>query len=325
MALRIWNGASLIPGTGGSPPPAATTHLIGIYDGTYHNTNNPDPDLTTLGRFGALPPIASSYYNGNQLPQLDFESTRLSRGTHAVLDCSMKFPSGFGGTVVTFDDVANQTVDGLAWVDARVARFHALSQVNPVAKVYVSLEQEWEIKKQRDTDGGNAYLVPISAAAALDVFHTRMHAGAPTVITNYWTSGSIHTTSDRNYILAVLAAMQVAPKIVTIDPYRGPGRPSHETFFQSANDKIQWYRDNADFQRLGSPQMGIAEVGTDRSHGDASVATFINSIRPGLVALDLPFALWFNRDSGPNNNCQLHNMGMPQSVAALAAQFTAHE
>lgn len=306
-------------------PARAPSRPIGIYDGTYNSTSNTDPDLTTLARFGALPAIASAYYNGNQLPAPS-ETTRILRGTHAVLDCSLFYGVNFSSYRTTFADLANETPAGLDWIDERVERFHTLSQLAPGVHVYASLEQEWDIKKQRELDGRNSYLVPVSAgqyAAALDVFHTRMHDGAPGVITNYWSSGSINTTSDRLNILAVLAAMQVAPKILTIDPYRGKNRPSSETFLQSAGPRITWYRANPDVIRLGTPRMGIAEVGTDVSHGDASVSAFIDSIPAGLDAIDVDFAIWFNRDSGPNNNCQIHDRGLPLSVAALGRQFVA--
>jgi hypothetical protein len=104
--LFVWDGASYAEVT--VPTSFKTARPIGIYNGT-RSDSVPDPDMATSAAFNYIPPISSSYYIGNQVPNLSSESTRLARGTHAVIDCGMKFPTSYAGTPVTMADLADQT------------------------------------------------------------------------------------------------------------------------------------------------------------------------------------------------------------------------
>jgi hypothetical protein len=281
---------------------------VGIYNGTPTATAA-DPDAAATTAFGARPPIASSYYIGNTVPPLGSESARLSAGTSALIACGTK------NGPITLADIAAQTPAALSWVDARVERLHALSRVNPAAKVYAALEIEFEVKVNR----GEPHVAGVGEATyakALDVWHARLHAGAPDVVTCYWFGGS-----DWTAIRAILGAMTVAPKLITLDPYRNPGASSSATFADIVRPKLAALKQSAGFVALGAPLVAISETGTDRSFGDASVAAYIASIPAGLADLDLGFALWFNRDSGPTNACRLDGQGMSLSVAALGDAF----
>jgi len=308
--LRGYKGTRLVYGTAPEPgtviPDPAPARVVGIYHG------GATTDLDAIDKFGATPPIASTYYIGNQVPNLTNETARINRGTRPLIAIGTK-----SGTI-SISDIASNSGPAQTWMDARIANLHTLSMVDPDITVYTALEIEFEVKVNQALAHVNGISLA-TYAQALDVWHTRLHANAPLVKSCYWFGGS-----DWTKIRTILSAMTVAPKLITFDPYRNPGASSTATFAQIAGPKLTNLTQSAGYSALGEPPVAISETGTDRSHGDPSVAAYIASIPAGLAQLDLQFALYFNRDSGPNNNAKLDGQGMPLSVAALGQAFTAH-
>ena len=290
-----------------APPPPVTPQpeLVGIYNGP-----ELDVDDTTFSVFGTYPPIASRYYIGTNTINVDHHTAQIGRGTRPLITISTR------NATVSLHDIADNTEAAQTWMDNRIGAVHTLSQVDENIPVTIALESEFEVKVNQGLITG---VSEAQYAQALDVFHTRCHANAPDVKTDYWFGGS-----DWTKIRNVINNMNVPPKQMSFDPYRNPSwQPANPTFRQVTEAKLNNLLTTPGYIALGEPPVAISETGTDRSYGDASGAAYIESIIPGLNELGLKYALWFNRDSGPINNSKIDGYGFDLSVAALGAAMSA--
>lgn len=253
-------------------PPAFTTR-IGVYNGPHSDR----PDDKTLSTFGALPQVASMYYQPTQAFNPQAEIGRVKRGISPLVTLTLK--SG----PVSLVDVANGTTAGEAKITQYVNFLRQVSEESEVP-VYATLDHEFEVKRNQGEITG----VSLSQyAAALSRFIKRCRELAPKVTTLYWFGGS-----DRASIATVLDAITVRPDVYAADPYRFAHRSVTETLDVSLGDVVKWLRG-----KLGDVRVGIAEFGTDRAFGDSSNAVWITGLREWCVDNRVEFACLFNRDS----------------------------
>lgn len=217
------------------------------------------------------------------------------------------------GNTYSHAQIANSNSAALARVDEIVAFMSDLQDyAEPLGiTLKVGWESEFEVKVNHGSMTGVSNQ---QYADSCGIFYNKISAarsGSSPIETIY------HVGHFDNVAISdILSKMTVPFDIMGLDPYRNPGRDPDETYFDSLDGKDtnpMSLRQNADFIRLGTPDIAITETGTDRSYGDASMAAWYSQVDEYITARDLRFVIIFSSDSGPINNANFINVGLTQT------------
>jgi hypothetical protein len=293
------------------PPPPTTTRRLGIYDGAYQ-----EDYLTT--QFSFQPEIANTYYSPSGAlgtTQKNNEITRIQKGISICMSIGTK------GTqyIDAYANHTDPTVD--TWIENQVDNAVQVANANPNVPVYITFEQEYEVKVNKAAITG-ASAVEATYGAALSRFFTYCKNKAPNLLYGYWYGGS-----DQAAILTVLQNITVNPQWISLDPYATPAHAATETLQQTWAPNLAWLRTggaSSQYVRLGSPPIGISEFGMSVEHGEAALVKYYTNIRQTMENSNVIFATFFNRNSGshPYNITGEDTPTWPKFPNAIAA-FTA--
>lgn len=298
--------------------------LVGIYYGT--PTSGLSPTTRTLSNFGTTPALVSGYIQQNESFDIttgagqakrDIYRAEIDNGAGLYITLASKDAATY-----SHNDFAAALPAAVAKMDEWIAFCSDLRAYAATAGVpfYTGWESEFEVK----VNAGEITGVSNSTfAASHDLFCQRAKAFDPLLQTVYQVGHF-----DDTAIWEVLVAKQVAFDVFGLDPYRGNGS-SQTTITQTINSKNLTpgeFRASAEFTKLGSPRVALTETGTHvPGYTDTNVRDWINSFPAAVDGLDLEFIIWFNSNSGPNNDSDLitasggGSQNKPLAVAALAA------
>lgn len=283
--------------------------------GAYLGTPAEKPDERFKAATGVWPEIASTYYQYSQTAlNIAYETARIGRGTSPLLTVSTKDKPG------TITALARGDAAAAAWLDGYLRSLARLSDVDPDVPVYATLEHEAEVKANqgllKGTDATDANL-----AAAQSLFIERCRTIAPRVKAGLW-FGAYDKTSIGN----ILDGHRHPVDWIALDCYATDTNQGETTLTDSCANDLRWIRDHRAYARLGAPTLGLGEFGKDKTHGDASVATYMTDLRAVLAAQRLEFALLFPRDkTDPDGQVVGYNIfagTTPRAAAAFTASMT---
>ncbi len=327
----------------GSVAPIRTTRLLGIYnDGA-----GAGADAATLAAFGLYPDIASEYV------QRDFAgwngpmyNARVDRGIHMLITITTK-PTQYLYDIVTPGAVGSAQralyETARTWLQEYVDRLHTLSQRNLGVTIYATLEHEHDVKVQP----ANSVITGNSAdpgvyGRALGAFRDLCRARAPRVKVGYW-YGGFQEAHIQQVWAAIPSTNNATLDWVAADQYvNGTTYESMLASFTPEVNRIRTGLYSTDWVRLGRPKVGMGEYGISKwdpspapgsaVHSDTAMARYHNGeyntdgspkgARSVLAALDLEFALLFNRESGPNGWQLITDGEHPLAVKAYADSLT---
>ncbi|WP_165368510.1 hypothetical protein [Serinicoccus sediminis] len=308
----------LVADGGTSPEPA--TALTGLYYGTVNATT--DPVANTQSGFGVTPQLVSAYLQWGEnfdlttqsgTDRLNMFKAVIDAGTAVYLTVQAK-----DGAPHSYNDIAGGNTAALARLQKWCEFVQALADYSP-QQTYIGMGSEFEVQVNQGLITGVSNQ---TFAQAHDLFCTYARQHAPDCRTVYHVGHF-----DATAILEILGHKQVGMDVMGLDPYRGGGGNPSTTVRQMMNGKNLTpanVRSNTNIIRLGNEKgspvaVALTEYGTDRSYTDSSIAGFISSTQAAIDAEDLEFTIYWNSDSGPNNNSRVDVTGYDLSRAALAA------
>jgi hypothetical protein len=243
---------------------------------------SPDADRQVVRQFGALPQVASSYYQPGDRVRLSEETARIRRGTSPNITITTK------GTDLIEALAAGRSHPGFAdagaWLDQYVAALSTLADVDPDVPVYATIDHEFRVKARTGQVTGRSAL-PEVYGRALDRFFAAAEKANRRIRTTYWMVGY-----DRDFEATVAEQFRTRPDAVVFDPYPNE---AGETLPEIAAEDVEWIRSQDWYD---GQELGIGEFGAPVEFGDEAVARFLTDLPQQLAELGVSWAVLFNRD-----------------------------
>ena len=311
--------------------------------------------------FGNYPDIATSYYNSqsSQMSALanNFmaERTRMNFG----VDCLITWNTGLGSGVrsIGTKDIAyaNNANGSGAYANWLTVKGHLQSLDGYAAsvgrQVYFAFDHEGENylwhSDARSPDGGlDDPQAKYDQSVTLEDWVRSVARTTKEIkdlgLTNtkvvWWTSGwNMTATTGYNGEYSVVTAGNMLAGIVAnnpswaafpdmfgFDPYMNSGTPTFTSLAQPKINQVKamsWYATHP--VPFCIPEFGAGtRVGSNPATIDAAMAGFYTNLRPQIQALELEFAVCFNRNDGAiSANINLSNY--PNARAAITASLAA--
>lgn len=275
-SASVSTSPSTSPSTGPTKPPQSVAcPRIGIYNGW-----NPDDDVDALEHFGALPQLASSYYQPDQDISVAAETARIRRGTSPNITITTKGTDyievlAAGPRHPQFDIVS-------AWLERRVDHLAQLAEVDRSVPVYVTLEHEFRVKARTGLVTGRS-ADPVVYGRALNRFYESVDAASRRLRTTYWIVGY-----DRAFEATVGDQFEVLPDVLVFDPYP---KAASDSLTSIAGEDVDWLRAQPWYD---GQEIGIGEFGMPVALGDRALARFYADLRQQLADLGVAWAVFFN-------------------------------
>lgn len=297
------------------PDPVSDARPLGGYNGPHSATL--DADLAFKNAFGAWSGIASSYYQPNQQGlSITRETTRINRGISPLINLTTRGTQrliGIAGNANSATNAADR-----AWLDEYLDALHQLSLVDRNVKVRATLDQEFEVRVQQGTMTGPAASF-VNYGQALSYMFARAAERCPYVEMIFWVGGA---SSQRANILTIWRNITVPFHGYSVDPYaQGGSSPASTWRYRLDDARTGVYA--AEWNRLGQPYMAISETGINKAAvTDAQAAAWISNLPESIVAAEVEWCVYFNRDSGENGEWRIDGgtyQPRPLSVAAMSA------
>lgn len=325
-------------------PPTSGDGLYGVYNG------GPVQDLDTIAAFGGAPEISSTYIQPGTLNESTGvvsgfagyneanELDRMRRGT----DCLFAFTMKYTQFIADYAGENGTAAQGRATIigDAIMDRMKALTDkaVNGRRVWFAPMHEHDVYSNTAQTDVKYTGLSgdPAVFARFMNRWIARGRSRAPKVLWVSWWGGTTRTA----HIATFFNNLTVRPDAIIEDPY--VNGTNFETATQNFTPVVNRYRSStgtyrASYVRLsalgdGTPiPIGIGEHGISKRrpstgevrHSDQAMANYHDGTRAAMAALDIVFAVFFNRDSGPNGHHKVDDGAHPLAVAAVSRQIKA--
>lgn len=289
-----------------SPLPPGSCPRIGVYmDGV------PAADRDAVAQFGALPQVATTYYQPDQEIALDEETARIRRGTSPNITITTK------GTDILEVLAEGPTHGGWdaasAWLDRYVAALATLAGVDPRVPVYATIDHEFRAKARTGLITGRS-AEPEVYGRALDRFFAAAEQAEPRIRTTYWIVGY-----DRDFEGLVGDQFRTLPDAIVFDPYPDA---ADETLPGIAAEDVAWIRSQPWYD---GQELGIGETGMPVEMGDDAVAGFLTDLPGQLSELGVAWAVLFNRERDFDTRIADRTDGrtFPAARAAFSASLRA--